>query len=162
MKLKYALPFICLAMSSGAAFATCTQPSGSYGGASGGTGWYNGQQLGVNAGVTVLSFTSPTQGTLLQLVRSEFANNPLVPPAYVITGNFVLASGGYGWIPAYCSGELTVTWTNPPVPGPITQTFAYTSTNSGAVLSLVAISGTYSGGLTDGIVTTNSLRLEKQ
>jgi hypothetical protein len=162
MKLKYALPFICLAMSSGTAFATCTPPSGSYSGVSGGTGWYNGQQLGVNAGLTVVSFTSPTQGTVVQLVRSEFANNPVVPPAALITGNFVLVSGGNGWIPAYCSGEVTVTWTNPPVPGPITETFAYTSTNSGAVLSLVAISGTYSGGLTDGIVTTNSLRLEKQ
>lgn len=162
MKLKYALPFICLAMSSGAAFASCTQPSGSYSGASAGTRWYNGQVAGVNAGLTVVSFTSPTQGTLVQLARGEAANSSSVPPASEIAGNFVLASGGYGWIPAYCSGELTVTWTNPPVPGPITQTFAYTSTNSGAVLSLVLISGTYSGGLTDGVVTTNTLRLEKQ
>ena len=107
----------------------------------------------------MLTFTSPTQGTVLQIGRDgAISNTPTPPQNFELKGTF----SGASWIPAYCGGELTVTYTNPPVPGPVTATYAYTSSQSGTVLTLTNIAGTYSGGLTDGFVQTNVIRLEQQ
>ena len=77
-------------------------------------------------------------------------------------GTFSLASGGLGWVPALCGGELTVTFINPTSPGPLTATYAYTSTDGGKTLSLTYISGTWQGGPLDHFVSTGTIRLEQQ
>ena len=164
MKLRNSLAFIELIMSSGAAFATCVQPSGTYSGPNAGVNYYEGQTAAITSFTTLIAFTSQTQGTFFQIGRFQALNTPSPTPPQILEnqGTFSLASGGSGWIPAYCGGELTVTFINPPNPGPLTQTYAYTSTNSGKNLSLTYISGTFQGGLQDYLVSTGTIRLEQQ
>jgi hypothetical protein len=161
MKLKYALPFICLAMSSGAAFATCTQPSGVYTGQSAGFGYYNGQLSTVGTTTTAITFTSPTTGTMFSINRvGPVTQTPTPPQTIELQATFPAPNTTVSWVPQYCGGELTVAYTNPAA-GAVTQTFVYTVINDGAVVTLNNISGVYSGNLVDGFVTTFVTRLER-
>lgn len=164
MKLKYSIPFIWLVLHSSAAFATCTQPSGSYSGVGAGVQYTNGQlSFAANMGV-VLTFTSPTQGSLFQFFRfGSLGTNPPPPGWIQLSGTFPAQGTNVTWYPApYCLGVMTIAYTNPPNPGPLTTTFVFTSSQSGQILTLTYVAGTFSGGLTDNSVGTNTLVLRQQ
>lgn len=97
--------------------------------------YYNGGLAATVQSTMAVNFSSATQGTMLTVGVFGPINNP--PLKLSDSGSFA----SNAWYATYCAGELTVTLNNPPVPGPITQTYIYALSESGKVLTLTPIGG---------------------
>ncbi len=155
--------FVWAALTSTSAFATCTQPSGVYNGASAGIFYWNGSAAAVHDFAWVLNFTGANQGAILQIGRGMTLNGASTPVTTKLTWTFPAPGSPALWYPQYCGGEFTMvnTTANPPPTAPLTETFAYTVSDSGKVITLTYLSATYANNIPDYFVPGFVIRLEQ-